>query len=61
MKNVLDIIIARLKEPSTWAGLGAIFLAFTGWSQELWSALSTAGMSIAGVVAVILAEKKSQQ
>lgn len=57
-KRMLDKIIDRVREPSTWAGIGALVLAVTGMSNELWDALSTAGMSIAAVLAVVLSEKK---
>ena len=55
---MLETIVDRLKEPSTWAGIGALILAVTGISPELWGAVAGAGVAIAGVAAVILSEKK---
>ena len=53
---MLDFVLSRLKEPSTFAGLSGIALAF-GVSNELYGAVSAAIAGVAGLVAVILAEK----
>ena len=53
---MLDYVLSRLKEPSTFAGLSGIALAF-GVSNELYGAVSAAIAGVAGLVAVILAEK----
>jgi hypothetical protein len=53
---MLDYVLSRLKEPSTFAGLSGIALAF-GVSSELYGAVSAAIAGVAGLVAVILAEK----
>lgn len=53
---MLGFVLSRLKEPSTYAGLSGIALAL-GISTELYSAVSAAVAGVAGLVAVILAEK----
>jgi hypothetical protein len=53
---MLDYVLSRLKEPSTFAGLSGIALAF-GVSSELYGAVSAVIAGVAGLVAVILAEK----
>jgi uncharacterized transporter YbjL len=47
---MLAFILARLREPSTWAGIAA-FLAAAGVAvrPDLWEALTTAGIAMAGV------------
>ncbi len=49
-------ILDRLKEPSTYAGF-ATLAAAVGISAPLYAAVSAAVMGIAGLIAVILAEK----
>lgn len=53
---MVQFIISRLKEPSTYAGLSGIAIAL-GVSSELYSAVAAALAGIAGLAAVILAEK----
>tara|TARA_R100001443_G_scaffold20068_1_gene31947 strand:- start:12645 stop:12806 length:162 start_codon:yes stop_codon:yes gene_type:complete len=53
MLNILD----RLKEPSTYAGLSGLMLA-VGLSQEQWSMISTVLAGVAGLVAMILKDRK---
>jgi hypothetical protein len=47
----------RLKEPSTYAGLSGLMIAI-GLSQDQWSIISTALAGIAGVVAMVLKDRK---
>ena len=54
--SVVNFVLARLKEPSTYAGLSGLALAL-GVSGELYSAASAALAAVAGLVAVVLAEK----
>lgn len=49
-------ILARLREPSTWAGLSALGLLF-GVPPGTLDAVSTAGIALAASAAVILGEK----
>ncbi len=53
---MVQFILARLKEPSTFAGLSGLALAL-GISGELYNAAAGAIAGIAGLVAVLLAEK----
>ena len=53
---MLDFVLSRLEEPSTYAGLSGIALAF-GISTEFYSAVSAAVAGVAGLIAVVLAEK----
>lgn len=53
---MVQFILSRLKEPSTFAGLSGIALAL-GVSGELYNAAAGAIAGVAGLVAVILAEK----
>ena len=59
-KNTIEIwnlILDRLKEPSTYAGLSVIVLAF-GVTSEQWETISTAIAAVAGLVSMILKERK---
>jgi hypothetical protein len=56
--NIVTFILTRLKEPSTYAGLSGLALAF-GISSDLYTAASSAIAAVAGLVAVVLAEKPS--
>lgn len=48
-------LVNRLKEPSTYAGLAGLALAF-GLSDAQWTAISAAVAGLAGVAAVFLSE-----
>jgi hypothetical protein len=53
--TIVNFILRRLKEPSTYAGLSGLALAL-GVSGELYSAVSTAIAGVAGLIAVLLAD-----
>lgn len=53
---MLQTIIDRLKEPSTYAGLAGLAVAL-GISSEEWQTISMAIAGIAGVIAMLLHEK----
>ena len=53
---MVQFILSRLKEPSTFAGLSGLALAL-GISGELYNAAAGAIAGIAGLVAVLLMEK----
>ena len=53
--NFVHWLLARLKEPSTYAGFAGLALAF-GLSDVQWAAVSTAVAGLAGVAAVFLSE-----
>ncbi len=54
-------ILARLKEPSTWAGLG-VMLGGMGIKVQpgLWQSIAVAGAAIAGLIATVLAEVQTK-
>ena len=54
--SIVNFVLSRLKEPSTYAGLSALALAL-GVSGELYSAASSTIAAVAGLVAIVLAEK----
>ena len=53
--KLVSWLISRLKEPSTYAGLAGLALAF-GLSDAQWTAISAAVAGLAGVAAVFLSE-----
>lgn len=57
---MVQFIISRLKEPSTYAGLSGLAVTL-GISGELYNAAAVALAGIAGLVAVLLAEKGSAE
>ena len=54
--KLVNFALSRLKEPSTYAGLSGIALAL-GISGDLYAAASSAIAAVAGLVAIVLAEK----
>jgi hypothetical protein len=60
MGSIISMLIARLKEPSTWIGLGSLVTGI-GFAvkPELWQAISAVGMGIGGLLAVVIPEQKS--
>lgn len=59
MNNVLDFIISRLKEPSTYAG-AATLLALVGLKlePELMGAIASAGIAVIAVIEILRREKQ---
>jgi hypothetical protein len=55
MSAIFGYIAARLKEPSTWAGLAPVAL-LVGVAAPEWATISTYGVGIAGALAVLLPE-----
>lgn len=53
---MIDWIVNRLKEPSTYAGFAGLAIAL-GLSNEEWMAISTALAGVAGVVAMFVHEQ----
>ena len=53
---MVQFILSRLKEPSTFAGLSGIALAL-GVSGELYNAAAGAIAGVAGLIAVLMADK----
>tara|TARA_B100000676_G_C17749999_1_gene665953 strand:- start:196 stop:372 length:177 start_codon:yes stop_codon:yes gene_type:complete len=56
MTTTIYWIIDRAKEPSTWAGLAGLALAF-GISADEWAAYSQAAAAIAAAVAMFVKER----
>lgn len=54
--SIVDFALKRLKEPSTYAGLSGLALAF-GISSDLYAAASSVIAAVAGLAAVVLAER----
>lgn len=54
--KLVNFALSRLKEPSTYAGLSGIALAL-GVSGDLYAAASSAIAAVAGLIAIVLAEK----
>ena len=53
-------LLARLVEPTTWIGLTTILTAAgIALAPELTEAITTAGVSIGGLLAILLKEKAS--
>ncbi len=55
---MVDFILKRLREPSTYAGLSGLAGAL-GIAEPLYQAASAVVMAVAGLAAIVLAEKKS--
>ena len=55
----MKTFLARLKEPSTWAGLATV-IALTGWvvSPEQWQAISSAVIAVIAAYEILRPEKK---
>ena len=57
---LLQYILARLREPSTYAGLAGILTAFSVANATSWAAdVQTAAIGVAGVVAMVIKEAGS--
>lgn len=51
-------VINRLKEPSSWAGFGLLFMAL-GVPTGTYQLISQAGVAVAGLIAVAVPESKT--
>lgn len=60
MSNLLDVLIGKMKEPSTWVSLGSLLTA-VGFAvrPDLWQQISSVAMGLGGVLGILLSEKKS--
>lgn len=54
--SIVNFILTRLREPSTYAGLSGLALA-VGISTDIYTAASSALAGVAGLIAVVLAER----
>jgi hypothetical protein len=56
----MNYIVARLREPSTYAGLAAILSAFgISFAPHYWEAIMSICIGAAGLAAIVLAEKSA--
>jgi hypothetical protein len=53
----MDLILKRIREPSTWAGIAA-FGALFGLPPETIGLVGQVVMGVGGLAAIVLAEKK---
>jgi hypothetical protein len=54
---MVDFILNRLREPSTYAGFAGLAAA-VGIAEPLYQAATAVVMAVAGLAAIVLAEKK---
>jgi len=54
---MVDFVLNRLREPSTYAGLAGLAAA-VGIAEPLYQAISAVVMAVAGLAAVVMSEKK---
>jgi len=54
--SILQWVLVRAKEPSTYAGLSGLALAL-GLSEAEWNAIGTAAAAVFAAIAVIAAER----
>jgi hypothetical protein len=57
----MSAILARLKEPSTWAGIAGVVagLSFLPHAVEIGAIVTGAGIIVMNVLAIVIPEKKS--
>jgi|LakMenEpi03Aug12_release.lakeMendotaPanAssembly.Ray.scaffolds.fasta_scaffold273644_3 hypothetical protein len=53
--SIVNFVLNRLKEPSTYAGLSGLALAL-GVSSDLYAAAASAIAAVAGLIAIVLAD-----
>ena len=63
MNSVIEFLGARMKEPSTWAGLSSILVAFKllPANPDATTALTTAGIAIGGILAALFPEQGAKK
>ena len=55
---MIDFILSRLREPSTYAGFAGMAAA-VGIAEPLYQAVTAVVMAVAGLAAIFLSEKKA--
>ncbi len=59
---MIQSLIARFKEPSTYAGLGVLLMAFgVRLEDALWNAIVQVGIAGASLAAIVMAEKGNKE
>ncbi len=58
MNQVIDYLAARMKEPSTWAGIASILIAFKVLPNNpgTTETITTIGVAVGGILATIFPE-----
>ena len=59
MNSVVFWVLARAKEPSTWAGLAGLAMVF-GVSAEQWQTIGTAVAAVAAAIAMFVSEANAK-
>jgi hypothetical protein len=54
---MVDFVLKRLREPSTYAGFAGLAAA-VGIAEPLYQAIAAVIMTVAGLAAVVMSEKK---
>jgi hypothetical protein len=58
--NIVTFLIARLREPSTWAAAAGLLAGVhVGIDPGLWQHVADAGIAVAALLGFLLPEKKS--
>ena len=60
MNAVMPWVIARLKEGSTWGGIGKLIagLAFLPHASEIGALIPTVGVLVTGIIQIFIPEQK---
>lgn len=60
MSSILSFLASRLREPSTWAGIGTLITGVgVALKPELWQAITAIGLGLGGLLAVFIPEQKT--
>lgn len=59
MEKILEYLVSRMQEPSTWVSLGVLATGI-GWNiaPDYWQAIAGIGMGLGGLLGTILREHK---
>jgi len=58
--SAFSYVISRLREPSTWVGLGSLLTGLgIAIAPEYWDAITSVGLSVGGLIAVLVSEKSA--
>jgi len=62
-KSFLLRVLQMTKEPSSWAGLAGVLggIGFFGFTTDMWGQVFSALVSVAGVLAMIIGEKSTDE
>lgn len=54
-------LVNRLKEPSSWAGIGVVLIGVVGVTDAEWQVIAAAGSGLAGLIAMLLKDPASEK